>query len=59
MLLFQLDWPALLAGCGPPESDGKSLLRVLVRFLRASTHDNSCGAAIASSYGSRADHEGE
>jgi hypothetical protein len=40
MLLFQLDWPALLAGCGPPESDGKSLMS---KLARASTGGSAAG----------------
>jgi hypothetical protein len=38
MLLFQFDCPALLAGCGPPDRVGKSLVLESARSPTSSAH---------------------
>lgn len=47
MLLFQLDCPALLAGCGPPDRVGKSLVSELAGSLTSSAHVlGGCGGIL-------------
>jgi hypothetical protein len=46
-LLFQFDCPALLAGCGPPDRVGKSLVSELAGSLTSSAHVlGGCGGIL-------------